>query len=76
VARLRLEQPAQVTVRVLRGKRVVRVLRETCAGAGVVPVTWNGRAADRKVRRGRYALEATIRSDRAPIVRRYRVRAR
>ncbi len=74
VARLRLAQPAEVVLRVLRGSRELRVLSRRCRGTGSRPLslTWDGRG----VRRGRYRVELRIRSDRRPIVRRFAVRVR
>jgi Calcineurin-like phosphoesterase len=68
--RLRLAQPARVTVRVVRRKRVVRTLRHECAGAGPLRARWNGsREGGRRARPGRYRLRVTVKSDRKPVMR-------
>jgi Calcineurin-like phosphoesterase len=68
--RVRLAQPARVIVRVVRRKRVVRTLRRSCLGAGVLRARWNGKAAGgRRARRGRYRLRVTVKSDRKPVMR-------
>ena len=62
---LRLAQRARVTVRVLRGGKVVRTLANRCAGAGATTVRWNARGASP----GRYRLRVTVKSDRKPVMR-------
>jgi hypothetical protein len=69
-----LEQPAVVQVRLLRGGKVVRTLRNRCFAGGADPlVTKFGR---RGVKPGRYTAKVTVRSDRKPVVRRFAVRVR
>jgi Calcineurin-like phosphoesterase len=64
VARVRLAQPAEVIVRLKRGKRRARELRHACVNRGL-RVRWKERA-----RRGRrYRLQVVVRSDRGRIVR-------
>jgi len=69
-ARVRLAQPAEVIVRVRRGKRTVRTLRRGCFDRRVVRARWNGkvrrRGKMRRARPGRYKLQVLIRSDRKP----------
>jgi hypothetical protein len=75
--RLRLAQPARVTVRVVRGKRVVRTLRRECAGAGLLRARWRGKVdGGRRARPGRYRLRVTVKSDRKPVMRGKLVRVR
>ena len=79
VARIRLAQPAQVGVRILRAGKVVRVLERRCAGAGTLNVRWDGRvtAAGGKLRRaprGSYTVYVRVDSDR--VVRQQRGRIR
>lgn len=74
VAITRLAQPAQVKVTVRRGGRRVRTLDRRCERGGKLVTTWNGQADGRRVTPGRYTVVAGIRSDRAPVKRRFRVR--
>jgi Calcineurin-like phosphoesterase len=79
-ARVRLAQPAEVLMRVRRGKRVVRTLRHACVTSGALGVRWDGRVRRkgklRKARPGRYRLQVRVSSDRKPVVRRHAVRIR
>jgi hypothetical protein len=69
-ARVRLRQPAQVVVRVLRRGRTVRTLRRGCFGARLVRARWNGKVPRngrlRRARPGVYKLQVRVLSDRAP----------
>jgi hypothetical protein len=57
-----LAQPAEVVVRVKRGRRILRVLRHACVDRGL-KVRWRGR-----LRRGRrYRLQLVVKSDRRRI---------
>lgn len=77
LATVRLAQPARIAARVLRGKRVVANIEETCRPAGRAGVRWDGlRVGGRKARRGRYLLEIRVRSDRRVVVRRLAIRVR
>ena len=69
-ARVRLAQPAEVIVRVKRGRRTVRELRHACVERALT-ARWRGRA-----RRGRYRLQVVVRSDRKPVVRSRALRVR
>lgn len=73
VASVRLHQPAEVLVRVLRGRRPLRTLAHDCVERSL-DVRWNGRA--RGARRGARTIEVRVRSDRRTVVRRYRVTVR
>ncbi|WP_205699260.1 metallophosphoesterase [Conexibacter sp. SYSU D00693] len=70
VARVRLAQPAVVTMRVLRGKTVVAQRARTCAPAGTRALRWSAKGA----KPGRYTVEVRVASDRAPVVRRSTLR--
>jgi Calcineurin-like phosphoesterase len=74
--RVRLAQPARVTVRVVRRKRVLRTLRSECANAGLMRSRWNGKVGGRRARPGRYRLRVTVKSDRRPVMRGRLVRLR
>lgn len=77
VAVVSLRQPAEVRVRVMRGRRTVRVLAHDCFPARRVTSRWAGvDSRGRRVRRGYYTVEVRISSDRRPVVRRWRVRVR
>lgn len=74
VARARLAQRAQVSARITRRGRVVRDFGRVCL-AGAYAVRWDGRDARRRaVRPGAYTVEVVVRSDRAPVIRRFTVR--
>ena len=77
VATARLAQPAQIMARVTRGGRLIRRLRaRTCFdGSRPFVARWDGRnGRGRAVRAGIYTVEVAVRSDRAPVIRRFRVR--
>jgi Calcineurin-like phosphoesterase len=76
--RVRLAQPARVTVRVVRKQRVVRTLRRECAAAGLLRARWNARrrGGGRRAAPGRYRLRVTVKSDRKPVMRGRFVRVR
>ena len=75
VASVRLRQRAIISARVIRGGRLVRNLDRLCFAGGTFAVRWDGRdARRRRVRAGVYTVEVAVRSDRAPIIRRFRVR--
>ncbi len=73
VARVKLLQPAIVTVRVRRGGRTVRTLRRACSvpGRRDLRVAWNGKVSRRgrlrSARPGRYRVQLVVRSDRKPL---------
>jgi len=72
VARVRLLQPAGVTVAIRRRGRTVRVLRSSCVTRpGTVTARWDGRLRRngrlRAARAGRYRVQVTVRSDRRPV---------
>jgi hypothetical protein len=74
VARVRLAQPAVVEIRIERRGRLVERLVRRCAPASARG-RWDGRnRAGRRARAGRYTVEVAVRSDRRPVVRRFRVR--
>jgi hypothetical protein len=77
VASVLLQQPAQVLVRVKRGRRVVRTLLHDCV-EHATRAAWDGTVRrggrERPVSPGLYTVEVRIRSDRRPTVRNYRVR--
>jgi Calcineurin-like phosphoesterase len=78
LATVGLAQPARVTVRVRRGRRV-RTLAATCADGGSVRARWDGRIRSRRGRlvrapRGLWRVEVIVRSDRRPLLRRFRLR--
>jgi hypothetical protein len=74
--RVRLAQPARVTVRVVKAGRVLRTLRNECAPAGLLRARWDGKLGGRAAAPGRYRLRVTIRSDRRPLMRGAFVRLR
>lgn len=77
VARVRLRQPAVVKVRIERRGRLVRVLRSKCFNGGrkALRARWDGRSSrGRRARRGGYTVKVVVRSDRKPVVRRFRIR--
>ncbi len=81
VALVRLAQPAQVEVRVRRGRRVLRTLRRGCFLPGRrLSFFWDGRLRRRgrgrlvPARRGRYRIEVRVHSDRRVMSRRGTVR--
>lgn len=75
VATVRLAQPAEVLARVARGKRTVRELIHRCRGTKPLVVRWDGRgAAGKRLAGGAYTVEVVVRSDRAPVLRRFGVR--
>ena len=79
VARLRLRQPAVVAARVERRGRTVRALPRTCFAGGreALRIRWDGRdRRGRLVGRRSHTVEVAVRSDRQPVVRRFRVRVR
>lgn len=77
VASVLLAQPAEVLIRVKRGRRVVRTLLHDCV-AHATRAAWDGtvrrRGRDRPVSPGVYKVEVRVSSDRRPVVRRYGVR--
>jgi hypothetical protein len=77
-ARVRLAQPAEVIVRVKRGRRTLREVRRACVQRRFLRVRWDGRVARsgklRKARPGRYRLQVLVRSDRRPIRRSHSLR--
>ena len=78
IATVSLAQPARVVVRVRRG-RFVRTLAARCLESGPLVARWNGRfrnRAGRSVRapKGLYRIEAIVRSDRKPVIRRFSLR--
>ena len=78
VATARLAQPARISARVTRRGRLVRRLGgRVCFAGGSSPFVarWDGRNTRRRaVRPGVYTVEVAVRSDRAPVIRRFRVR--
>ena len=74
---MRLAQPAEVIVRVKRGKRTVRTILHDCV-RGSVTARWTGASggagscAERRA--GRYRLRVLVRSDRKPVARSRAVR--
>jgi len=77
VAAVRLAQPAQVTVQVLRHGRKIRTLADTChRSAKRLKATWSGRADGKRVKAGRYKVRVIVRSDRKPVKRAFAVHVR
>ena len=78
-ARVRLAQPAEVIVRVKRGKRTVRQIRRACVRRSL-RARWDGRVSRggrlRKAKAGRYRLQVLVRSDRKAVKRSRTVRVR
>jgi hypothetical protein len=71
--RVKLAQPAEVEVRVKRGRRTIATLADRCV-ASKLKVRWNGRDRKGRARHGRFRVQVAVKSDRKPIVRRRRVR--
>jgi len=72
VARVGLQQPARLTVKIRRGGRTVRTLRASCIPRGRrVAARWDARLRRqgrlRPARPGRYQVQVTVRSDRRPV---------
>ena len=77
VAKLTLAQRADVEVRVRRGRKVVATPLRRCLRANrAYALRWNARTGTKAAKPGKYAVEAIVRSDRDPIVRRYSVTVR
>jgi hypothetical protein len=69
LAKLVLAQPAEVEVRVMRGRKRVAAPLHRCLRSGRgYAVRWNGRIGKRKAGRGVYRVETWVRSDRGPSV--------
>jgi hypothetical protein len=71
-ARVKLAQPAEVEVRVKRGRRTVATLADDCV-ARKLKVRWNGRDDKGRARHGRFRVRVAVKSDRKPVVRRRRI---
>jgi hypothetical protein len=75
VATVRLAQPAQVVIKVVRHGRTVRTLKETChQSTKALKAKWNGRARGKPVKLGRYKIVVSVRSDQPTVQRRFGVR--
>jgi len=70
--RVRLAQPAVVTLRLLRARKVVARAPRSCVRDGARDL----RLPHGGVRAGRYALEVRVSTDRTPAIARYAVRVR
>ena len=70
--RVKLAQPAEVEVRVKRGRRTIATLADRCV-ARKLKVRWNGRDRRGRARHGRFRVRVAVKSDRKPIVRRRRI---
>ncbi len=70
--RVKLAQPAEVEVRVKRGRRTIATLADRCV-ARKLKVRWNGRDRKGRARHGRFRVRVAVKSDRKPIVRRRRI---
>jgi len=74
VAKVVLEQPAVVDVRVVRKGRLVKSLMRKCKKRRAI-ARWDGRdARGRRAKRGRYRVKVKVRSDRRPVAERFGVR--
>jgi hypothetical protein len=71
--RVKLRQPAEVEVRVKRGRRTVATLADRCV-ARKLKVRWNGRDRRGRAREGRFRIRIVVKSDRKPVVRRRQIR--
>lgn len=77
LAKLRLRQRAEVEVRVLRsGKRVATPLRRCLTTGRTYGIKWDGRIGKKLAKPGTHVVEVTVRSERAPVVRRLSFRVR
>lgn len=77
VASVRLAQPAQVKIQIVRRGREVRRLSDLCyQSAKRLKAAWNGRAGGKRVKPGRYKVRVIVRSDRKPVKRTFPVRVR
>ena len=77
VASVRLAQPAQVEVQVLRHGKKVRTLTDLCHQSSKrLKTAWNGRADGKRVKPGRYKVRVIVRSDRKPVKRAFAVQVR
>ena len=71
--RVRLVQPAEVEVRVKRGRRTIATVADRCV-ARRLKVRWNGRDEKGRARHGRFRIRVAVKSDRKTIVRRRKIR--
>ena len=72
-ARVKLAQPAEVEVRVKRGRRTIAKLADRCV-ARKLRVRWNGRDSKGRARHGKFRIRVAVKSDRKPVVRRRKIR--
>ena len=70
---MKLAQPAEVEVRVKRGRRTVATLADKCV-ARKLKVRWNGRDRKGRARHGRFRVRVAVKSDRKTVVRRRKIR--
>jgi hypothetical protein len=76
LAKIVLAQPAEVEVRVSRGKVVARPLHRCLRAGRAYGVRWSGTIGKRRAKRGLYDVATLVRSDRGLQVYRQRVRVR
>ena len=77
VASVDLEQPAQVIVRLIRNRKTVKTLAETCHRAdGKLKASWNGRLKGKHAKEGRYRVQVIVRSDLPDVKRSFALRVR
>ena len=72
-SRVKLAQPAEVEVRVKRGRRTIATLADECV-ARRLKVRWSGRDRRGRERHGRFRVRVAVKSDRKTVVRRGKIR--
>jgi hypothetical protein len=72
-SRVKLAQPAEVEVRVKRGRRTIATLADRCV-ARKLKVRWTGRDRKGRARHGRFRVRVAVKSDRKAVVRRRKIR--
>ena len=73
--RVRLAQPAEVEVRIKRGRRTIATVADRCVTRRL-RTRWNGRDRKGRERHGRFRVRVAVKSDRKTVVRRRRIELR
>jgi hypothetical protein len=73
--RVKLAQPAEVEVRVKRGRRTIATVADRCV-TRKLRVRWSGRDRKGRERHGRFRVRVAVKSDRKTAVRRKKIRLR
>ena len=77
VASVKLAQPAQVIVRLIRRGKTVKTLAEVCHQSQKrLKPSWNGRLKGKPAKPGRYRVQVIVRSDRPDVKRSFSLRVR